>query len=71
MGLFNIFSKKEKEVLDEGLSKSSNNFFSKLSKAVAGKSTVDELVLDDLEEVLVSSDVGVKTTVKIIDRIEA
>ena len=70
MGLFNIFSKKEKEVLDEGLSKSSDNFFSKLSKAVAGKSTVDELVLDDLEEVLVSSDVGVKTTVKIIDRIE-
>jgi len=70
MGLFNIFSKKEKEVLDEGLSKSSDNFFSKLSKAVAGKSTVDELVLDDLEEILVSSDVGVKTTVKIIDRIE-
>jgi len=70
MGLFNIFSKEKKEDLDQGLSKSSENLFSKLSRAVAGKSKVDELVLDDLEEILVSSDVGVATTVKIIDRIE-
>jgi fused signal recognition particle receptor len=70
MGIFNIFSKEKKEVLDQGLSKSSNNLFSKLSRAVAGKSKVDEVVLDDLEEILVSSDVGVATTVKIIDRIE-
>lgn len=70
MGIFNIFSKEKKEVLDQGLSKTSNNLFSKLSRAVAGKSKVDEVVLDDLEEILVSSDVGVATTVKIIDRIE-
>lgn len=66
-----IFSKEKKEKLDEGLEKSKSNFFGKLSKAVAGKSKVDESVLDDLEEVLVSSDVGVATTIKIIDRIEA
>lgn len=66
----NIFSKEKKEKLDEGLEKSKTDFFGKLSKAVAGKSKVDEAVLDDLEEVLVSSDVGVATTVKIIDRIE-
>lgn len=71
MGLFkNIFSKEKKEKLDEGLEKSKTNFFSKLSKAVAGKSKVDEEVLDDLEEVLISSDVGVSTTIKIIRRIE-
>jgi fused signal recognition particle receptor len=72
MGIFgNIFSKEKKKTLDKGLEKTNTSFFSKLSKAVAGKSTVDADVLDDLEEVLVSSDVGVDTTLKIIDRIEA
>jgi fused signal recognition particle receptor len=66
-----IFSKEKKEKLDEGLEKSKTDFFGKLTKAVAGKSKVDEGVLDDLEEILVSSDVGVTTTIKIIDRIEA
>ena len=66
-----IFSKDKKETLDKGLEKTKVNFFDKLSKAVAGKSTVDEDVLDNLEEVLVASDVGVKTTLKIIKRIEA
>ncbi len=66
-----IFSKEKKETLDKGLEKSKSSFFNKLSKAVAGKSKVDEDVLDNLEEILVSSDVGVDTTLKIIDRIEA
>jgi fused signal recognition particle receptor len=66
-----IFSKEKKEKLDEGLEKSKSDFFGKLSKAVAGKSKVDESVLDNLEEILVSSDVGVSTTIKIIERIEA
>ncbi|MGJ8666634.1 MAG: signal recognition particle-docking protein FtsY [Patiriisocius sp.] len=66
-----IFSKEKKETLDKGLEKSKTSFFDKLNKAVAGKSKVDEDVLDNLEEVLVSSDVGVTTTLKIIDRIEA
>jgi len=66
-----IFSKEKKETLDKGLEKTKSSFFTKLSKAVAGKSTVDEDVLDNLEEVLVTSDVGVDTTLKIIDRIEA
>ncbi|WP_010134997.1 signal recognition particle-docking protein FtsY [Ochrovirga pacifica] len=66
-----IFSSEKKETLDKGLEKSKASFFSKLSKAVAGKSKVDDDVLDDLEEVLISSDVGVNTTLKIIDRIEA
>lgn len=70
MGLFNIFSKEKKETLNKGLEKSKENFFSKLGKAVAGKSTVDDDLLDELEEVLITSDVGVDTTVKIIDRIE-
>ncbi|PKV52286.1 signal recognition particle-docking protein FtsY [Aquimarina sp. MAR_2010_214] len=71
MGLLkNIFSSEKKETLDKGLEKSKTNFFSKLSKAVAGKSKVDDDVLDDLEEILVTSDVGVKTTIKIIERIE-
>jgi fused signal recognition particle receptor len=71
MSLFKkIFSKDKKETLDKGLEKSKNSFFDKLSKAVAGKSKVDDDVLDDLEEVLVSSDVGVNTTLKIIERIE-
>ena len=65
-----IFSKQKKESLDKGLEKSKKSFFSKLSKAVAGKSKVDDEVLDDLEEVLITSDVGVDTTLKIIDRIE-
>ncbi len=65
-----IFSKDKKESLDKGLEKSKKSFFSKLSKAVAGKSKVDDEVLDDLEEILITSDVGVDTTLKIIDRIE-
>src|SRR5690554_6033762 len=66
-----IFSSDKKETLDKGLEKSSTSFFTKLTKAVAGKSKVDDEVLDNLEEVLVSSDVGVNTTLKIIERIEA
>jgi fused signal recognition particle receptor len=66
-----IFSSEKKETLDKGLEKSKSSFFGKLSKAVAGKSKVDDEVLDNLEEILVSSDVGVNTTLKIIDRIEA
>jgi fused signal recognition particle receptor len=65
-----IFSKEKKETLDKGLEKTKTSFLTKLSKAVAGKSKVDEGVLDNLEEILVSSDVGVNTTLKIIDRIE-
>jgi fused signal recognition particle receptor len=72
MSLFKrIFSKEKKETLDKGLEKTKTSFFSKLSKAVAGKSKVDDDVLDNLEEILVSSDVGVNTTLKIIERIEA
>ncbi len=70
MALFNIFSKKKKETLDQGLEKTKENIFSKLTRAVAGKSKVDDDVLDELEEILVTSDVGVDTTLKIIDRIE-
>ncbi|RYY89073.1 MAG: signal recognition particle-docking protein FtsY [Chitinophagaceae bacterium] len=71
MGFFNkLFGKKEKESLDEGLQKTKDNFFTKMTKAIAGKSTVDEEVLDNLEEALVSADVGIDTTVAIIDRIE-
>ena len=70
MALFNIFSKKKKETLDKGLEKTKDNIFSKLTRVVAGKSQVDESVLDELEEILISSDVGVATTIKIIDRIE-
>ncbi|WP_299214037.1 signal recognition particle-docking protein FtsY [uncultured Dokdonia sp.] len=66
-----IFSKEKKETLDKGLEKSKTSFFDKMSKAVAGKSKVDDDVLDNLEEVLVTSDVGVKTTLKVIGRIEA
>ncbi len=72
MSLFKkLFSKEKKETLDKGLEKTSASFFNKLTKAVAGKSTVDDEVLDNLEEVLVSSDVGVETTLKIINGIEA
>jgi fused signal recognition particle receptor len=70
MALFGLFSKEKKETLDKGLEKSKDNFFSKLGKALVGKSTVDDEVLDNLEEILVSSDVGVETTLKIIDRIQ-
>ena len=70
MGIFNFFTKEKKESLDKGLEKTKENFFSKLSKAVVGKSKVDEEVLDELEEILIGSDVGVETTLKIIDRIE-
>lgn len=70
MGLFGFFSNKKKETLDKGLEKTKESVFSKLARAVAGKSTVDDDVLDDLEEVLITSDVGVDTTVKIIRRIE-
>jgi fused signal recognition particle receptor len=71
MGIFGFFSKEKKESLDQGLQKTSESIFSKLSKAVVGKSKVDEEVLDELEEVLISADLGVETTVKIIQRIEA
>jgi fused signal recognition particle receptor len=66
-----LFSKSKKESLDKGLEKSKENMFSKLSRAIVGKDKVDEEVLDDLEEVLISSDVGVETTIRIIERIEA
>lgn len=71
MGLFDkLFGKKEKESLDKGLEKTKENFFSRMTKAIAGKSTVDEDVLDNLEEALVSADVGIDTTLQIISRIE-
>ena len=70
MGLFSFFSKEKKESLDKGLEKTKENLFSKITRAVIGKSTVDSEVLDNLEEVLVTSDVGVDTTLKIIKRIE-
>jgi fused signal recognition particle receptor len=68
--MFGLFSKEKKETLDKGLEKSKESFFSKLGKAIVGKSTVDDDVLDNLEEILVSSDVGVETTLKIIQRIQ-
>lgn len=71
MGLFDKFSKGKKDTLDKGLEKTKESLFSKITRAVAGKSKVDDDVLDNLEEVLVTSDVGVDTTLKIIDRIEA
>jgi fused signal recognition particle receptor len=70
MGIFGFFSKEKKESLDQGLQKTSESIFSKLSKAVVGKSKVDEEVLDELEEVLIGSDLGVETTIKVIKRIE-
>lgn len=71
MGLFNkLFGKKEKESLDEGLQKTKTGFLEKITKAIAGKSTVDEEVLDNLEDALVSADVGIDTTIEIINRIE-
>src|SRR3978361_1390200 len=65
-----LFGKKEKENLDQGLQKTKENFFSKITKAIAGKSTVDEEVLDELENALVGADVGLDTTIQIIDKIE-
>ena len=70
MGIFSFFSKEKKENLDKGLSKTKENVFSKITRAIAGKSKVDDEVLDNLEEVLITSDVGVDTTLKIISRIE-
>src|ERR1700733_14569985 len=71
MGLFDkLFGKKEKETLDQGLQKTKEGFLSKITKAIAGKSSVDEEVLDSLEDALVSADVGIDTTVQIIERIE-
>jgi fused signal recognition particle receptor len=71
MGLFDkLFGKKEKETLDQGLQKTKASFLSKITRAIAGKSTVDDEVLDNLEEALVSADVGIETTVKIIERVE-
>lgn len=70
MGFFSFFSKSKKEDLDKGLEKTKDSMFGKISRAIAGKSKVDEDVLDDLEEVLITSDVGVPTTLKIIERIE-
>lgn len=71
MGLFNFFSKEKKETLDKGLEKTKQGFFSKITRAIAGKSTIDDDVLDELEEVFITSDVGVDTTLKIIDRIRS
>ena len=70
MGLFGFFNKNKKETLDKGLEKTKQSVFDKLARAVAGKSKVDDDVLDDLEEVLITSDVGVDTTLKVIRRIE-
>ncbi len=70
MGIFNFFNKEKKETLDQGLAKTKESVFSKITRAVAGKSKVDEEVLDNLEEVLITSDVGVETTLRIIERIE-
>ena len=70
MGIFNLFNKEKKETLNQGLSKTKESVFSKLTRAVAGKSKVDDEVLDNLEEVLITSDVGVETTLRVIERIE-
>lgn len=70
MGFFGLFNKKKKEVLDKGLETTKQSVFSKITRAIAGKSKVDDEVLDNLEEILITSDVGVNTTVKIIERIE-
>jgi len=70
MGIFGLFNKSKKETLDKGLEKTKESVFGKLTRAIAGKSKVDDDVLDELEEILITSDVGVETTVKIIERIE-
>ena len=69
MGIFGIFNRNKKEILNDGLEKTKHSDFDKLTRAIAGKSTVDDDVLDNLEEVLITSDVGVDTTLKIISRI--
>ncbi len=71
MGIFNPFSKNKKETLDKGLERTKQGVFAKLTRAIAGKSKIDDEILDNLEEVFVTSDVGVETTLKIIDRIQA
>ena len=71
MGFFGLFSKEKQETLDKGLEKSKDSVLSKISRAIAGKTTVDDDVLDDLEEALITSDVGVETTLKIIERVQA
>ena len=70
MGIFGIFNSKKKESLDQGLAKTKESVFTKISRAIIGKTKVDDEVLDNLEEILISSDVGVETTLKIIERIE-
>ena len=70
MGIFSFFSKDKKQSLDKGLEKTKQSFLSKLTRSVVGKSAVDDDVLDELEEILITSDVGVETTLKIIKRIE-
>lgn len=70
MGVFNFFSKDKKEKLDKGLEKTKENVFGKLSRVVAGKTTIDEQALDDIEEALITSDIGVETTLKIIEQLE-
>jgi fused signal recognition particle receptor len=70
MGIFNLFSKDKKQSLDKGLEKTKQSFLSKLTRSVVGKSSIDDAILDDLEEILITSDVGVETTLKIIKRIE-
>lgn len=70
MGIFSFFSKDKKEVLDQGLSKTKESVFGKIARAIAGKSEIDDEVLDNLEEVLITSDVGVETTLKIVDRVQ-
>ena len=72
MGFFDrFFNKEKKQDLDKGLEKTKTGFFEKISKAIAGKSTVDVEILDDVEQILITSDVGLETTIKIINRIEA
>ena len=70
MGIFSFFSKEKKETLDKGLERTKQGVFSKIARAIAGKSKIDDEILDNLEEVFITSDVGVETTLKIIDRIE-
>jgi len=70
MGIFNFFTKNKEEKLDKGLQKTKENVFGKISRAVAGRSTIDELALDDIEEALITSDIGVETTLKIIEKLE-
>ena len=70
MGIFSFFSREKKEVLDKGLSKTKEGIFGKIARAIAGKSEIDDEMIDNLEEVLVTSDVGVETTLKIIDRVQ-